>query len=256
MSLADFQDAFIRTLLAEEPASARNMTELPYLAQTALNAKRVNVCRARVADHLAQTVKAVYSTVQQIVGEAFILTAAQAYFREHPSVSADPLQQVEAFPAFLEQYPPAEAFPYLADVATLDLGLKKAFHAPESPRLSPSVFSQMNPEELATHCIRLHPACFWFSSEYAIYDIWRLYHAKKPLANINHRQAQDVILIRPQLTVEVYEIDAGFIKALDALDEGATLNDAFARGSEADFRFDTGSALQFLVTNGLITAFY
>lgn len=256
MNLAEFQDNFVSLLTSDQPASLEDLAELNYLTKTILNAKRVNVCRARVADSLAQTIRNVYNTVQQIVGESFITAAAQAYFRQYPSRTANPLARIESFPTFLEEYPPAEAFPYLADVAMLDLGYQWADHAPESSRVTPATLTQMSPAKLTTHRVRLHPACFWFSSEYAIYDIWRLYHNHRSASAIDHRVPQDVVIIRSEDTVDAYQIDAGFTRALDALDEGATLDEAFARGREADPNFDAGAALQFLVKNGLIAAFY
>jgi hypothetical protein len=65
-----------------------------------------------------------------------------------------------------------------------------------------------------------------------------------------------VVIIRPKLNVEVHRADAGLVKTLDALDGGATLNNALMQGNLADAGFNAVGAMQFLIQNDLIISLY
>ncbi len=253
MNLADFQDAFTQIILASDPPGPDSIASVKNIPQTELSLKKVALYRERVIRGLAQQLRAQYPTVYCIVGEEFLRGAVLPYFRKHPPRSTHPQFLATAFPDFLGEYEPAAHFPYLPDVAMVDLGYLRAYHAAHAPCLPLNLFIEQKPEELVNRTVTLHPACFWLSSRYAIHDIWRLYHDTKQSKHLDHRLAQQVVIVRPQLEVEVHAATPGLIKALDALDDAKTLGEAFSRAGAEDTDFNLDDSLQFLIKHGVIT---
>lgn len=255
MSLSDFQESFSKALLSED-FDTTELINIPYVESNALGSLQFVAQRKRTLDNLYKQLCSVYPTVMQVLGEETMHEVAAKYFHKHAPQNTHPVDSVELFAYFLENQPQARAFPFLPDIATVDLGYHKAYHAVNAHTVRTGVFTELMPEELAAKRIQLHPACFWFSSSFAIHDIWRLHHSPVPPQNIDYRWPQDVIIVRPQLSVEVHKIDNGFTNALDRLDSGESLDSAFTKASQMDKNFKTVAAIQFLIQNNLIVALY
>lgn len=256
MSLSQFQEHFSTLITQLDTPSIEQLQATPYLGEDLYLGKRVSICREKVRRKLNAQIKEVFTTVHAILGEIGFVDCCEAFLQSKAPLNPVDLGFASEFPDFLASFEQVESFPYLADVAMLDLGYYKSSFADESPSISNAFFSQLTPELLTVRKVQLHPACYWLSSDYAIYDIWQLYHAHLPPQNINHRKPQDVIIIRPEQKVELHEIDPGFVKVLDALDSGETLQQAFLEGNLIDKQFNAVGAVQFLVQNKLITSMY
>jgi|GEM_PF-2962980 len=255
MSLAEFQEAFSRALFSPE-VTPETVAQVPHLSQSMLQTLQFDAYRKCALRGLANVLRDVYPTAEAVMGAEAFTAASDAYFLQHPPRAVDPVPIAEGFGPFLEQLAADKRPPHLPDVATLDFGCFKARQAIEASAMNTRIFTDLSPEQLAARRLQLHPACFWMSSSYAIYDIWRYHNsafATKPLAV---DVAQEVVIIRPQLQVEVHRVDVGLVKVLDALDAGETLNDALVQGSMADAAFNAVGAIQFLIQNDLIISLY
>lgn len=255
MSLAEFQEAFSQALFSSE-VTTETTAYIPHLSPSPLQTLQFGAYRKRALLGLADVLRDVYPTAEAVMGPEEFLAASDAYFLQHPPRAVDPILITEGFGPFLDQLAADKKPPHLPDVATLDFGCFKARQAIEASSMNTRIFTDLSPEQLAARRLQLHPACFWMSSPYAIYDIWRYHNstfATKPLAlNI----PQEVVIIRPQLQVEVHRVDVGLVKVLDALDTGETLNDALMQGGAADPAFNAVGAIQFLIQNDLIISLY
>jgi hypothetical protein len=255
MSLAEFQEAFSKALFNAE--FAPDLVEyIPHLGQSAQQVQQFNAYRQRSLQGLADVLREVYPTAAAVMGAEVFKAASDAYFLQYPPRAVDPILIGEGFGPFLDQLPEEKKPPYLPDVATLDFGCFKSRQAIEASAMNTRIFTDLPPVQLAARRLQLHPACFWMSSPYAIYDLWRHHHsafAPKPLSLV---VPQEVIIIRPQLQVELHRVDVGLVKVLDALDTGETLNEALMQGSMADPAFNAMAAIQFLIQNGLIISLY
>lgn len=238
-----------------EPGTADFMA-MPYLDEQPLAKLHFQAQQKRMMNELTTQLIGIYPTVHQVLGDAQSAEVAQAYFYKHPPKTAHPVDAVEMFAYFLESHSKAKTFPFLPDVATMDLGYHKAYHAVNAQTIHTGIFTELTPEQLAAKRIQLHPACFWFSSSYAVHDMWRLHHSAIPPKHIDNHISQDVIILRPHLNVEVHKIDAGFTNALDRLDAGETMEMAFMRASQIDPNFKPVAAIQFLIQNNLIVSLY
>ena len=252
MSLAEFQETFAQALATIETPRENMLRDMPELTGIKNLSDKFALCRNQMHKTLASRLETVFPTVKSIVGNEFFTKLTAAYSRANKLIGPEAPEFSEGLPDFIDEFEPALSFPYLPDIGMLDLGYWKSLNALDHQSIQPNLFTELTPELLAKCRISLHPACYWFSSQYAIYHIWKLYHSSQPPQHIDHRVPQDVIIIRPQYKVEVHEIDTGFIKVLDTLDNSGTLQEAFDEGSAWDANFNTVTAIQFLVQNGLI----
>jgi hypothetical protein len=259
MSLAEFQEAFSQTLLQAEIDPAQ-VAQIPHLGQSALQARQFIAYRQCTLRALADVLREVYPTAEAVMGKDAFKAASDDYFLQKPPHAVDPILIAEDFAPFLEELagtlPKERKLPHLPDVATLDFGCFKARQAIEASAMNTRIFTDLSPEQLAARRIQLHPACFWMSSPYAIYDIWRQHHSTFGTKPLTVDLPQEVVIIRPQLQVEVQRVDVGLVKVLDAIDSGETLNEALIEGSRADSGFNAVAAIQFLIQNDLIISLY
>lgn len=259
MSLADFQEAFSQALLRPESDPAQ-IAQIPHLGHSPQHLLQFSAYRQHTLRCLADVLRDVYPTAEAVMGKDAFKAASDTYFLQKPPRSVDPILIAEDFAPFLETLlsaqPKERKLPHLPDVTTLDFGCFKSRQAIEASAMSTRIFTDLSPEQLAARRIQLHPACFWMSSPYAIYDIWRQHHSTFGTRPLTVDLPQEVVIIRPQLKVEVHRVDVGLVKVLDAIDSGETLNDAVMEGSRADSGFNAVAAIQFLIQNDLIVSLY
>lgn len=254
MSLADFQDRFTERW-ASHSVKPSDQT-LPQVQRSATFNKRMDIYRELALSNLHGHMTRIFPICQRLLPAIEFRAACDAYFREVQPKSINAMQYAQEFPSFLENFTTEQDLPQLADIATLDFGCYQSKQAIDASSVNSQIFTGLSPEQLANRKVQLHPACFWMASSFAIFDVWYRYNAALPVKSGNILLPQEVLIIRPQLTVEVHRIDPGFVKALDAIDEGKSLNQALLQGSVADPEFNAVAAIQFLIQNNLIVSLY
>jgi hypothetical protein len=255
MSLAQFQDAITQAIFHPETDKAA-LEKIPYFVANDHAAKVLTVYRELALKGLTGVLRQVYPTVAAVFGVKSFARMCQMFCAKSAPRAIDPTLIAEPFGQYLEEIAQEHNLLHIADVATLDYGCYRAGLAIDAPTLNTRIFTDLSPEQLAARRIQLHPACFWMSSPFAIYDLWRYHHS--PFSNKPDflETPQEVVIIRPQIQVEVHKADIGLVKTLDALDAGDTLNAALFKGSQADGQFNPVAAIQFLVQNNLIVSLY
>ena len=83
-------------------------------------AHRFAVYRNNVTSALSDVLADSFPVTQQLVGEEFFRAMARVFLRRSPPSSPMLSAYGEGFPAFVEDFAPARAVPYLADVARLE----------------------------------------------------------------------------------------------------------------------------------------
>lgn len=260
MNLAEFQDAFAHALLAPSVDTA-TLDAIPNFRASEVKAKQFAVYREIVLSNLRLVLATVHPTVASVMDPEDFQRVSDAFFQKHPPHSVNPVLMTEMFATFLEKVVTDDADSlhnqaYLPDLATLDYGCHQARHAVDATAVSTRIFTDLTPESLTARRAQLHPACFWLSSPYAVYDIWKHHHSHLQADQLNMQRPQEVVIMRPQIQVEVHRVDVGLVKTLDALDAGETLNRALMQGSMADPAFNAVGAMQFLIQNDLIISLY
>ena len=255
MQLADFQDAFVAALLNPN-VSENELERIRFLPASPILTKQIDVYRSQFLKGLRNILIEAYPTIHSIMGDLNFKSVSDEYFLQSVPKNIDPVLICENFASFIDDMEHDNEQPYLADLATVDLGCFQAKNAIDAEAEDKKIFTELSPEELAKRKIQLHPACYWLSSPYAIYDIWQHYNVQSNDNNFVKDTPQELIILRSGSNIRVYKATAGLVKTLDALDAGDAINTALQKGSAVDPKLDPMSTMQFLIHNNLVTSLY
>ncbi len=203
--------------------------------------RRFAVYRNNVTLALSEALAASFPALQTLVGEDFFGEMARLYLRAHPPETPVLAQWGAAMPGFLESFPPLADYPYLPDVARLELALRQSYHAADSTPVSPEALA-LPPDDLMRARLTLAPALRLIPSVWPLHDIWS---GAQPGA-----AAQDVLITRPGYDPEPHPLPPGAAPFLAALMQGETLEQALGTAPE----FDLQATLGLLIAGRAITA--
>lgn len=195
-----------------------------------------------------------------VVGDAFFHAMAQARVRADPPRSPVLVEYTDGFGDFIGLYPPAATLPWLPDLARLEALRVQSHHARDALALSPAVWADLlqgEPHALAGLCVTLHPACRWLRSTHAVGAVWMAHQCDDidhAVSTIDLDVAEDVLVVRPDLDVQVHVLPPDGWALLEALAAHRPLGEAFAlAGDDAD-DVDPSALFTLIVGHGLAVA--
>jgi len=154
---------------------------------------------------------------------------------------------------FLAQYPPAATLVYLPDMARLEWALNNAWHAPDTPALTPAELTQAA-ETMTT--LQLHPACRLLASPWPIEKIWRANQSDDG-TDVTIDLGEDgsrLLIYRQEFDVALAAISLGEFVMLSRLAHGANLESAVTDALASEPSFEVATALAATVTRGCLTS--
>jgi hypothetical protein len=131
--------------------------------------RRFAVYRNNVAVSLAEALAARFPVIRRLVGDDFFRAMAGVYAVADRPASPVLAEWGAGFPAFLAGFPPLADYPFMADVARIELARGAAFHAADAGPVDPSVFAGADPARLV---LRLHPSVTVLRLGCAAVTIW------------------------------------------------------------------------------------
>ncbi|WP_238364771.1 DNA-binding domain-containing protein [Mesobacterium pallidum] len=193
--------------------------------------RRFDVYRNNVAVGLAEALETGFPVLRKLLGPETFRQFAGLALRAHPPRSPLMMEYGQDLPDFLAGFAPLAHLPYLADVARLELALRRAYHAEDATPVAPETLAALPPERLMAARLRLAPAVQVIRSPWPIHAIWALNMAggPKPVAG-----AQDVMIGRPDLDPAPWLLPPGGADAIAALRSGARVETALQGGGETD----------------------
>jgi hypothetical protein len=210
--------------------------------------RRYAVYRNNVTVGLIRALEANFPVVRRLLGDEYFAGFARDFAQSHPPHSPLMFQYGQMFPKALETAEDLANFPYLGDVARLEILWRESYHAGDATPLAGDALATIDPELLFDCSLRPHPATRLIQSHFAIHDIFSANTIDADHVVIDPTQAQFVLITRPHLDVQMRSVTPDqfeFFKALmgnaslaDALDHAAALN--------ADFDLSTTLALMLL----------
>lgn len=203
---------------------------------------RLAIHRNNTYASLVEVLRAAHPVVCRLVGTDFFAAAARRFIRDQPPTAPQLSAYGGGFAAFLEDFPPARAVPYLPDVARLEWARLEAHFAADAPPLEPSALAAMPPERCPDLVLELHPSVRLVASPYPIQRIWAANQPERATVPRIDLEAggQAVLVRRPAATVEAVVLPPGERALLAALGDGRPLGAA----AEAALRQDPGLDLQ------------
>lgn len=229
MRSPEFQPGFACALLDPDLPTPAGLT-----AWNGAVERRFNVYRNNVAVSLIEALEQSFPVCVQLVGEAFFRVLARAFLRAHPPSSPVMSEFGQALPAFIAGFEPANDVPYLADVAAIEAGRIRAYHAADADPVGIGELAALAPEALMETRFRLHPSLAILRSEHPACSIWQAHQGDDPTAPEDWT-AEDVLITRPQMRVEVHRLLPGEADFLAALADGLSLGAAAAAPTDSEF---------------------
>ncbi|MFN3724106.1 MAG: DUF2063 domain-containing protein [Paracoccaceae bacterium] len=187
-------------------------------------ARRFAVYANNVAFSLSEALAKRFPVIRRLVGNDFFAAMARVYADAHRPTSPVLLEWGETFPAFLAAFPPLADYPYMADVALIEVARGQAFHAADAVPAKPDSFLGANPSSL--HLV-LHPSVRVLRLRHPGVTIWaRNQPGEAPQAMTLAGEEIALILRDRAFNVSVIAISDGDAVMIDHIRLGASLTTA------------------------------
>lgn len=212
-------------LTAERFAAGLLAPSVPMPEWLGRDPKRYSVYRNNVTVGLINALELNFPAISRLVGKDFFRAMARDYAAAHPPKTPLMSQFGGNLPEFLAAAPQLHAYPYLPDVATLEIQWLQSYHEADAPVLGGAVLQNIDPEALFAACVEPHPSLRMLKSDYPAASIMRANRTDDPVTTIAAR-AESVIIVRPALEVTVHVADNNLYTFIATLANGAQLGAA------------------------------
>lgn len=194
--------------------------------------RRFDVYRNNVAVSLTEALEAGFPVLRRLVGEAFFKAMAGVFLRSHPPASPVLSDYGADLPAFIERFEPASGLPYLADVARLELALRRAYHAADAAPMAPERLQSLSPDALMAARLGLAPAVVVLRSRFPVHAIWAA-NAGTGDGQVRSGAAQCVLVTRPGFDPRADAITPAEAAFVEAIADGQAFGAALDRAGDA-----------------------
>jgi hypothetical protein len=214
--------------------------------------RRFAVHRNNVVSGLMKALKSRFPVTEKIVGEEFFAAMTRVYVQERPPHS--PLLAIHGddLADFIATFEPVRELAYLADVTRLEAARTRAYHAADATPVDASRFSTLDANAVGDVVVELLPSTEIVRSPHPIVTIWAMNAGERDLAPIENWNAEDALVVRPHLDVEVRLLPSGGAAFLLALADGQPIGEAAAAGLADHPEFDLARNLTGLIGSHLV----
>ncbi len=244
---ASFQTLFAEALLNVDRPVPGGITA----NNAAIPERRFAVYRNNVVAGLCRALGNRFPVIEKLVGKEFFAATARLFVLEKPPRSPLLATYGDEFADFMAAFEPARELPYLADVARLEAARTRAYHAADAVPVDPREFPPLEARDAADIRIGLHPSIEIVRSAHPIVTIWAMNSGEAELRPIEDWRAEDALVARPNLEVEVRVLPPGGAAFLLALARGRSLGGAAEVALADDPSFDLTGNIAGLIGAGL-----
>lgn len=189
---------------------------------------RLNIYRNNFKANLRAALASTYPVVKKLVGPEYFRYLAEAYMKEHPSRSGDLRYAGRNLPGFLANLETAKSLPYLHDVARLEWACSVVSVADRLISRGPANFEALAPGDIANLRFGGRLTSRLVRSRYPLFSIWLVNqnsHDGDESVNLDDG-AQSVLVVRPDLELELWPLNEAESVFTESLLTGNTLADA------------------------------
>lgn len=194
-----------------------------------------------------------FPVVARLVGEEFFRATARAFLDERPPRSPILALVGVGFADFLDGFPPAASVAYLGDVARLEFALIEAHHAADAAPMPINTLTEIPMADLDEVILIPHPSLSLIRSRFPVGSIWEATTEAVNAETVSMAQAQDVMVLRPSLSVDTAILPSGGGTFLETLLCGGTISLAAEKAAKAA-DFDLSIHLSGLFAAGAFVA--
>ena len=217
-------------------------------------ADRLAIYRGNLHATFANALRLGFPVIAALCGPEFFAVLAREFQRAHPSASGD-LHAIGApLPQYLRERFADSEYAYFADVAALEWAREEAARAADAPPLDLQALGALAGDEAAALRLTLHPAVRLVASRWPVFTVWQAHQGPGEVARVDLGSgAQQVIVWRARGgTTRLECVAAAELRLLAALQDGASLGDAFDAALGIDPDFDVAAALERCARRGIL----
>jgi hypothetical protein len=219
---------------------------------------RLAVHRNNVVGSLVDALAETFPVVRQLVGDEFFRAMAVRFVRQAPPRSRVLAHYGQDFPSFTSVFEPAQALPYLSDVARLEAARVMAYHAADADPVSGEVVSLAlaSGERLGEVQLVLHPSVSTLESPHAVVTLWAAHQSEGGIAPVDIDAPESALVLRCGLDVLVLRAHEGAVAFVRAVQAAHDLGAAATRALAAAPNFDLTATLSQLLAHGALTSLH
>lgn len=213
--------------------------------------RRFAVYRNNVAVSLTEALAKRFPVIQRLVGEAFFAAMARVYAETHRPTSPVLLEWGGSFPAFLAGFPPLADYPYMADVARVEVARGIAFHAADATSAQAETLLGADPSRLH---LCLHPSVQLLRLKYPSVSIWAQNQPGAKAEGLTLAGGEFGLVLRDRaFNVPVFAVSEGDAVMIEQIALGASLTAAAELAQWAQPDHDPAPLILRLMQTGAIT---
>jgi hypothetical protein len=249
ISLHELQEQFTASLFDTDIKA----DSLPLKPQLEDKDQRLNIYRNNVFHSLSMALADLYPVVEQLFGEDFFKACARSYLQDHPPHTAAMVDFGATFPGFIQDFAPLDPYPWLADVARVELAWHESYHAADTPPMDPNSLRDIPAEQLSNSQLMMLPSVRLIRSAYPVYTIWQAHqqdHGPQETISLDKGE-ESLCVFRPKFDVLVKPLDTDSMLLLERLYDGISLTEAIESVLETSPGFNVEKALGEAFKDGL-----
>jgi hypothetical protein len=215
--------------------------------------RRFAVYRNNVAVGLIEALAKRFPVIQRLVGAEFFANMGHIYLQTHRPKSPVLLEWGENIPNFLAGFSPLANYPYMADVARIEMARGQAFHASDASSITAEALMAAAADPGTTR-LGLHPSLRVLYLDHPAVSIWSANQSNSSPQVRMPAGAQIALILRdPVFDVSVHAIGVGDATMISAMQAGETLLTAAELAAFAQVNHDPQSILVHLMQAGALT---
>lgn len=165
-----------------------------------------------------------FPSVAKLVGGDWFEACARIFVLRHPPATPCLLDYGAAFPDFLADFEPAEALPYLADVALMDRWWSQAHVAADAPAWTRQQFEALDSRALARVPVTLHPSLRFGAFAQRSPSVWLYNRTTAPCRPpVFDASPEALLVVRPAAVVEYRRASPDEVQLLTLAQAGCPL---------------------------------
>jgi len=208
--------------------------------------RRLAIYRNNTLASLRGLLERTFPATRHLLGPERFAGIALAFIRSAPPDRPQLAAYGAGFSGFLEGWAEAGPLAHVGDVARLEWAREEAYYAANAPTLGPAAIARIPVERYPKLRFWLHPTVRLIWSAGPVHSLWQAAlagSADQPLAGTLKKAAEQVLVVRPGMTVVTRPIGAAALVLLEALGAGLPLAEAATRAQAADAGFDLQRSL-------------
>lgn len=210
---------------------------------------RFSAYRTNVVGSLVNVLAAAFPATLRLAGEDNFRYAASLFACAHPPRQARLLAYGAEFPLWLRLFRAAQPKPWLAELARLEWARNEALFAADAEPIKVEALAGLPAEAIPTLRFALLPSARLIASVWPIHDLWqRVLEDQTGTIEPPERRAQQVLVLRPGLSVKQLPLERADAALLEALHAGET----FATAAGAALAAEADCDLQQLLLGHLV----